>query len=310
VIGVNDMQKARNTLEHSSNNQARNNKAYLRFAKRRLIGNSLFPYLKNLYWRIDDSFRNLNTSEKSKPLEQIGKDMAKSYKEKQGFEFSDLTNKFNAKENHENHFPDIVIKDKAVIELKNWNCHTERGYIISLHNAIEEILSRFKFYMDYELKILVIGDAVWGENAKEYLEAKGITIIELGYQVTNDKKLVNKAYAYVKSKIDKLLGCGNLDTTSNTSIIKSLSSLVSVHKIIFTRISCCISNFDSIIRLKNWLFKAKTSLKSRLSISIFNLKGRTSLSFNALMEKLSDAKVLTMSGVTALQRYSQRFIHS
>ncbi len=95
-----------------------------------------------------------------------------------------------------------------------------------------------------------------------------------------------------------------------------ISNLISKIQGIISRISSKIRILGFKIRLRDCLFKVKSSVKAILSISNSNLKGKTSLAFNVLREKLSDAKVHLprtgmnargyLSGVIALQRYIQR----
>jgi len=91
----------------------------------------------------------------------------------------DFTSIFNFLSPNGKHVPDFVAANHLA-EGKNWWCNK---YSIDFNKAEHEIEERAANF-PHLLKILVIAKPKWLHGVKEWLIAKGWTIVELGYEVT------------------------------------------------------------------------------------------------------------------------------
>jgi len=85
------------------------------------------------------------------------------------------------------------------IEDKYWSCK-EKRYRIDAYMAYKQIISRFDY--NTPLKILIIADPIWTQNARELIEFHGITVIQLNMDKIEEK--YSEAYWLLRSKLVEL----------------------------------------------------------------------------------------------------------
>jgi hypothetical protein len=122
-----------------------------------------------------------------------------------GVSYEDKTKVYNFKNEPGGGTPDFIVSDKIAIELKNWNC---KEYRIDEKRAYSEIVKRFLNYQD-KRRILIIANPRWKRPAKQYLEACGIKVYELGYFVDKEKFTSYKITIDLKKIVKHILGYWN-----------------------------------------------------------------------------------------------------
>jgi hypothetical protein len=136
---------------------------------------------------------------KAYPLEKAVRICLRNLEDDHKFEFKDLTNKRNFKNNKGEHVPDFYVFNHAVIEVKNWKNH----YEYSCSNIKIGVTDRFAKYPNNIRRILVISHTRWSNKVAELLFKNGVYIIEVGFFVTMDNWL--EAYLIILPRITEII---------------------------------------------------------------------------------------------------------
>jgi hypothetical protein len=148
----------------------------------------------------DISEREKENEEIARPLEETLKRYCDYIAKEFGLTYQNLTHIRNFKRHKGEHVPDFLIHDIAAVELKNWAC---RNYKVAIKEANNQVLNKFKRYPRDFKRVLVIARPRWYNGVREYLESKGVYVIELGFVVVDENK--NRAYNIIKEKLDEIL---------------------------------------------------------------------------------------------------------
>jgi hypothetical protein len=149
---------------------------------------------------LDISQRERDNEETARPLEETLRRYCCYINEEFGLTYQDLSHIRNFKKHKGERVPDFLIHDMAVLEAKNWLC---KRYKFAMKEANNQVLRRFKQYPRDLKKVLVVGRPRWFSGVKEYLESKGVYIIELGFVVVDGNK--DMAYDIIKGELDQIL---------------------------------------------------------------------------------------------------------
>jgi hypothetical protein len=223
--------------------------------------NSIEEPLKHVY---DMPFESLNTTAKGKPLELVMDELHDYYQQRFGsrFQYKDLTSEHKSTNHKGDTIPDYLMENLAVVEeLKNWEFYKGKGYEISKRDIDNQILPRFSKYPAHFRKILVIANPKWEKGAKAYLQSFGVFVIEIGFQVTFDLKVMEKAKRIIKAQMDALFGLAK--SIGRKSLYLNL--VYSITKLPITSLTDNIrSKFSSFLDRISVL-KAKTKFKAVVS---------------------------------------------
>ena len=149
-------------------------------------------------------FSQLSNSQKAIPLERVVRRYCISNKLKYDIQFRDLARNKNHKKTKGKHDVDFIINDLAAIEVKNWECFTQKRYVVTKRDIDSQVLKRFSTHSNLK-KILIIANPWWERDALKYLFKQKVEVIELGFQVTFDTDSMELAFWKTKPELDRLL---------------------------------------------------------------------------------------------------------
>ena len=149
---------------------------------------------------IEISDREKENEEIGRPLEEVLRRYC-DYYQNFGLTYEDLSHIRNFKRHKGERMPDFLIHDIAVLEAKNWGCV---NYKFAMKEANNQVLRRFNRYTKDLKRVLVVGRPRWYSGVKEYLESKGVYVIQLGFVVVDENK--DRAYDIIKRDLDQILG--------------------------------------------------------------------------------------------------------